>query len=457
MGKWFALAATVAISTIAFACSKGSPEPFSSPGPHVVLITIDTLRADHLGAYGHSRATSPHIDALSKRGVLFEHAISQASWTYPSVTTMHTGLYPLEHGVMRYTSIVDERFMTLAEVLKDAGYSTMAIVSNLAVIGRRGLNQGFDIYDESSIGEHDDLTSKKVTDVAIKHLRNADRAKPLFLWVHYQDPHTHYLDHPDRDWAKPIPGHRARKGIGMRNIKKSWKRLGPREKAGYVDYLRGLYDEEIAFTDEQIGRVLAETRQLGMRDRTLFIVTSDHGELFSEHGRFFHGGDVWEELIRVPLIVSGAIDPSLRGKRVSGAVELRSIPATVTRLLGLSSQPFSGPSLLDVAEGKSVTKTLFAQGLRGGAKKRGKRAVYMGDHKLIENVDKGTQQLFNLADDPTESNDLYSSETHASIRESLRAELDAFSRLTRLFPDRAPAPALTGKQRRMLKALGYLE
>ena len=170
---------------------------FDSPhGPNIVLITIDTVRADHLGSYGYDRQTPPEIDALAQDGVLFYSAHAPSNWTLPSMTTVHTGLYPSEHGAVVAAHRFPANCVTLAAHLRDAGYRTIGLVSHYFVSRKYGFAESFEIFDQTHISGHESVTSESISDLAIRILRStADH--PFFLWVHYFDPHYTYVHHQE--------------------------------------------------------------------------------------------------------------------------------------------------------------------------------------------------------------------------------------------------------------------
>ncbi len=437
--------------------SPSEPQKQSAPpekSPDVVFITIDTLRADHLDTYGYERTTSPNLTELARTGVRFERAIAQAPWTLPSLGTLHTSLYPREHGATKQGTVLSDSLTTIAEVASEAGYITIGVVSNVSSNKEHGFGQGFDHWDQTQMQGGRTITAGHLTRIALRLLEESDRSKPFFLWIHYLDPHTYYMPHPRFGYAAQYYAERFPKN-GVRAPNKIYDKLESPLREQFVDYARGLYDEEICFNDEKIGVLVDGLKKLDALDDTVFIVTSDHGEFFSEHGRFVHGRDVYEEVIRVPLIVGGAIDPALRGKVVSQRVEISAVPATVMQILGRAKHPFRGPSLLDIASGKESVPVVFTQGL-GFKDKDLKDAVYIDEHKLIYNQDYDSYELYDLNDDPKEAHNLIDEPKFAEIRAELKAALDEFREL----PRRVGASRVIeydSRVKEMLKSLGYMD
>ncbi|MFQ5876465.1 MAG: sulfatase [Acidobacteriota bacterium] len=267
--------------------AAGVPRATAAQPANLVLITLDCVRADHLGAYGYPLPTSPNLDRLAARGVRFETVIAQIPLTGPSHATMMTGLYPHDHGAVRNGVPLPERAVTLAERLREAGYRTGAFLSGWTLRATlSGLSQGFDEYDDRMQDRYRLVNSQRfahqVTPQAIRWVEE-NASGPFFLWVHYFDPHAPYLR------RRPFFDALAAGG-------------GPRPDGFPRRALR--YDSEIHYADAWIGRLLAELRRRGLEHRTLVVVTGDHGESLGERGRFGHGRHLHEEVLRVPLILA---------------------------------------------------------------------------------------------------------------------------------------------------------
>ena len=256
--------------------------------PNVVLVTVDTLRADHLGCYGYAHPTSPEIDRLCEQAVVFESAVTPTPTTDPGHATIMTALHPSRHGVLRDGWKLADEHLTLAELLREAGYTTQAFVSVGDQSEQNGFAQGFDGFDDDF--ESKSISPLEVTDKAVRWLRGA-RA-PFFLWVHYWDPHGPYAppeehdlfwDRPEQRWLRVFTtGGRVPEGDA------SAVRPGTEER------IVSLYDGEIHYTDSQIGRLLETLEEQGIDRRTLVVLTADHGEMHTEiadsHGYSFEHG-----------------------------------------------------------------------------------------------------------------------------------------------------------------------
>ena len=274
---------------------------------NVVLISIDTCRADHLSCYGFKRPTTPNIDAVAQGGILFKHALSPVPLTTPAHSSMLTGTYPPTHGVrLNNGERLADSNVTLAEILRDAGYQTAAFVGAFPLDFQFGLSQGFDAYDckftrkiekSSSVAER---TAEEVTHPVLTWLEK-HAAKPFFLFLHYYDPHAPY---------KPPPSYAAA-------------------------FSGDLYAGEIAYVDNCIGQVVDRLRTLGLDENTLLIITADHGEGLGEHGEKTHAFYIYQSTQRVPLIIR--VPGGSRGRQVEENVSLVDIMPTVLDLLGLES------------------------------------------------------------------------------------------------------------------------
>ena len=338
------LACGIVVMATAIGCNR-PPTPTRRP-PNVLLITLDTTRADHLGCYGYDRKTSPHLDRLAAEGTRFTDAMTQAAVTPVSHASILTGQNPYTHGLRVMHGASQNRLpdanITLAEALRDAGYQTAAFVSAFPVTRRFGLDQGFETFDQDFIV---DAPEAIVSDTGVvntnRNQRRADRTSdrairwlgharaPFFLWLHYFDPHD----------VKLLP---------PRAFVRAHARGGDTPEA----QLRDLYDVEILYMDTQIGRVLDTLRQTGRLDDTLVIVTSDHGEGLGDHNWWTHG-ILYQEQIHAPLILRGPRVPA--GRVVRSLVRSIDIMPTVLDLVGIA------PARRPAMDGTSLVTTWRSQ------------------------------------------------------------------------------------------------
>lgn len=292
--------------------------------PNVLFVSIDTLRADHLGCYGWPRPTSPNLDAVAKKSVVFESAQSSSSWTLPSLASLMTSMQASAHACDQIASRLDPSYTTMAEILRDSGYDTAFVASHVFLSAGYGLQQGFTHVDTRILQDESAITSPAVTDWGLswlEHKAASNDGVPWFLWLHYFDPHAPYLVH---------------EGIS--------ERFGTE-----TDLDR--YDGEIAFTDQHLGRLFEAFERLGFAENTVLVIVADHGEEFGEHGVQGHGYDLHEEVVRVPLIVRA---PGIAPRRVSDVVPTVDVMPTLLELCGARARnEVEGRSLLPLLSGRT--------------------------------------------------------------------------------------------------------
>jgi len=445
---------------LAMAC--GAPEP-----PNLVLVSIDTLRADAVGAYGGPVAT-PAMDGLASEGILFEQAIAPASQTAPSHASLFTGREVLHHGSLRNGVPLADTAETLAEVVQARGYATAAFASSFVLDDRFGWAQGFDVYDDEfprrgesmqrtggmwANYEFDgfDRNAAATNARALPWLASAQ--EPFFLFVHYFDAHAPYVAAPKQ--LAQVPRYFAMRAAderiaGMRPI---MPRLGRDELANIVRN----YQAEVLEIDRAVGGLLAAIDDRGLRDRTLVVLTADHGEGLGQHGTLGHAPNVYEEQVRVPLLLRwpGHLDA---GRRIREPVGLVDVAPTIVELLGTAfTQALDGRSLTEAMKFGSVREPLPIIGRRRRYERafQGHRGVKFfvrdGRWKYIAATE-DPDELYDLTVDPRELRNLHDAEPEAAAR--LRRHLDATlarhpDRDVEIFPD--------AELRRGLEALGYTE
>ncbi len=484
------------IAAVALAVlGAGTVRPGSSSAPedsrpNLILISVDTLRADHLGAYGYDRDTSPHLDALVRQGILFEHAYSSASWTLPAHATLLTGLDPMVHGALTERSGLPREIDTLADQLRAAGYRTEAWVgtSPYGYVGAAyGLSSGFDDYRHyphpkrhraSLIARavdgtilawlgHDMANGHDEVDSVIDWLCGADR-RPFFVFIHFYDVHSktfrlpYEAPGPFRD--RFCPG--APDGFGgcrgglcaSELLHAMASGQEPPFDAAELDVVRCLYDGAIAFVDDEVGRLLAFVDESGLGVRTVVVVTADHGEAFFEHGVPLHL-TLHDEITRVPLIVR--VPGGVAGKRAHGLVGLKDVAPTLLELAGITKKLMQGVSLVPVLREWSVEHedAVVSVSLRDAA-------IRDGDLKYIDRGLEKTRrgpapELYRLSDDPHERDDRIAWDTQnaAALLQELDRRRAASAALRTLLLGRDASGekvALPAEEREKLRALGYL-
>jgi arylsulfatase A-like enzyme len=344
------LAVALGLAPTQLGCTKRAPR-------NLVVITLDTLRSDRLGSYGYNKATSPGLDALASKGVLFQDAIAQATTTPPSHASILTGQNPPTHGLRKlYGQRLPEANSTLAEILKAQGYTTAAFISAVPLRGETGLSQGFDLYDDTwEVATEDDHHERNAaeTNQRVFAWLDTEPAAPLFLWVHYFDPHFPYF--PPEDYQREfgvekavrefLPGPRDQ---SQRKQQNQLKRIDP----AVVEKMSALYDAEIAYLDAQISNLLEQLELRGLLQNTAIAVVADHGELLGEYGYFFGHWGVTDETARVPMLL---VHPEGRfaGAQVSNSVGTIDLVPTVLSWLDIEADlHFDGRDLTALLEGE---------------------------------------------------------------------------------------------------------
>jgi arylsulfatase A-like enzyme len=432
--------------------------------PNVLIITIDTLRADHLGCYGYSRPTSPRIDAFAGEAALFANAFSQSSQTLPSHTAIMVGTNPRTNKVISHESFLEADLTTLAEMLKSRGYVTGAFISSHALDSKYSLNQGFDTYwevqNEFSIQERQLQKSQErcaTTEAALEWLER-NSGSEFFLWIHWFDPHRPY-DPPPRYLDQFAGGYKGMAGSDPDFIMRVWQEkiaLTPED----VAYLVGCYDGEVAFTDAQVGRIIDDLGSRGLLDNTIVVITADHGEILYEHEYYFgHDIGLYDECIHVPLIIR-APDEESRGIRVGPMVQTLDIMPTVLDLLGLERPSYlEGKSLVSLLGGseEAPARYAFSETFPFPEKCPPRHAVRTSSTKLIwqeAGGDSITRLFYDLETDPGEQTNLYGAGLPGAAR--LDSVLARFTARGGIHPARIPTAEETGRLR-ILKSLGYVD
>jgi arylsulfatase A-like enzyme/cytochrome c-type biogenesis protein CcmH/NrfG len=414
------------------ACSRSAPVPSPSK-PNLLLVTLDTTRADRIGCYGYQQAETPVMDKLAREGVLFEQAVAVAPVTLPSHASILTGLYPPRHGVRDNADFrLPEAETTLAEYLKQHGYITGAAVGSIILSSNLGLDQGFDSYSEMPLTSHRDPSGAKVqyteilerpasevTDSAIAFIDHI-KGEPFFLWVHYFDPHY--------DYTPPSPYS---------------ERFSDR-----------LYDGEIAYTDAQLGRLIHDIERRGLAKNTLILVTADHGESLGEHGEETHALFIYEAAIHVPLILKFAdvIPAGLGITRLVSGVDL--VP-TLLELLNLPPlENVHGASFAKAARGlkQPSREAVYAEAIYP-ERAYGWSPLYALRNEKIKFIEAPEPEFYDLQKDPEELTNLapMRREEVASWRNRLMASLQKFGEA-----DPGAQHLMDQEARERLASLGYI-
>ncbi len=429
-----------AVALLGAGCGAGQPElapgvELSAPAlerPNLLLISVDTLRADYLGCYGYPKDTSPAIDALAEGGTLFEDMQAASPWTLPSHASMLSGLYPSRHGVIDHNFSLTSP--TLATLLKDAGYSTMAIVNVLNIGGEQfGLMRGYDLkhYEievpvitaadgSQHMGKMILNSGKAITRRANAWLDARDTSKPFFMFLHFYDVHTDLT--PDPEWKQAFVGEYAGTFDGttmplfrVRNGKRSMD-------AADIQWLKEMYAAEIRTLDDVLGAFFQGLEDKGLEGSTVVALTSDHGEEFFEHGSVLHGRTYFEEQTRIPLILRGPGVPA--GLRISERVHHIDIAPSLLAFAGVPAPPMDGVDLgLAWTTGSPLDRRelLFSEAdhnnvVDGHDVSNIRRMLRQGPYKLIYDTVSGQKVLYNLELDPREQQDLALAEPERTAR-----------------------------------------
>jgi arylsulfatase A-like enzyme len=466
--------------------------------PDVVLVSIDTLRADHLGAYGRSPTITPEMDRIAREGVVFTRGLASSPWTTPSVASILTGLpvirhgagLPLSAGFTFLRSPLDARFTTLAERFAAAGYRTRGVVANGFVGPEAGMAQGFEEFATPIVGammasfmrdlpltrlivaltppeKWGDYRAQGLTDIALRWLGESD-PRPLFLWVHYIDPHSPYRADPSRQNPAALGEMVHQTYPPLREdgtvvgdifaatdlVRSGTLWLGPRDR----ERLRQYYAGEVAYTDKHVGRLFEALRARGAKRPVVAALTADHGEELWDHGHFEHGHDYYREVTWIPLVFWGA-GAVPAGRTVSTVVGLVDIAPTLLELAGLPAMvpqtPDEGRSLAGLWRPGGGTETPAAPARFSGGNLYGLPAVLVehGPWRFLLRAN-GAQELYEVARDPQERHNV--AFEHAEVAERYRHVLEPQLAALMHTGNGTTAAKLSPEQLEGLKALGYV-
>ena len=442
------LFATMIGGALLAAC--GPPPASSSPTlPHIVLVSIDTLRADHVGSYGYARDTTPFLDELAARGVRFEHAFVNTHGTTPSHTTLLSGLYQETHrvgwtegGHDSRLDRVPESLPWLPSLLSAAGWATISVNDGGNVGDAFGFARGFDLHSDAGGGAWN--VTRRALEL-IRQVRKNRPDQPLFLFLHTYEVHSPY---------EPPPRFAGRFGSGSSTIPATSQFLVERASladelsTADLEHLVALYDEGLAYTDYVVRNFFDQLARSELLPGALVVVTADHGEEFGEHGGLVHRGLLYEELIRVPLLVSGpGIPENLVEPRLVSHID---ITPSILGWAGLEVPAELPGQAVFGRDGVRGGRVVFAQ--YGGSR----YAVRTARWKLVESLAPPGMELFDLSTDPAERTNL--APAHPAEVTRLAAALDAWRSKQTRPGGTEPEPAeLDEADRERLRALGYLQ
>lgn len=448
-----ALAGSVALLP---GCFAEAPVAQAASKPNVILILVDTFRADKIGAYGYSkRKTTPNLDAFASGAMVWENAYSQNAWTVPSVASLFTGVDPQGHLCLNFrqgeklaTDTIADSQETLAESFKAGGYTTAAFIKSTVISTSHGYSQGFDQFN--IVGGADQAwghSARDLNDAAIPWLTTQVKSgKPFYAYLHFMDPHSPY--------KAPEPWYSKYKGSYTGPMDGAHVQLEEAFKAGKVtpaDWERelALYDAEVEYWDTEFGRLWGELQKAGAASNTVVVLVADHGEAFGEHNNVFHG-NLYGENIHIPLIVRG---PGVKAGRMKAYGQLIDVPPTLAEMTGLQKgKNWQGRSMVGaMGGGAGHSDVIYSE-------YAGQRMVIDPASGLKLIVGDGATKLFDLKADPLEKANL--ADSRASDVTRLRAALDARQAAGVAIgkgAGKGKAEAMSADQCEMLKSLGYLE
>lgn len=458
-GRTLARAPLVAalLAALAGACSR-APEP-----PRVFLVVIDTLRHDALGCNVGAERGTPHIDALAREGVRFEQAISASGWTLPAMASLLTGTWPTVHKALGKNALltpVSPDVPLVPELLAERGFTTLGFANAAFLSPVLGLGRGFDVYDHRHAYNDRIRRADETVDTALAAI-HAHRREPLFVMVHLFDPHLDF-DPPEPELSELVPpDRRPRPPISMRDCRRLQGPHGVPSRAD-IEYLRAVYQAEVTAVDRAIGRFVAGLVELGLYEGSTLVLTSDHGEEFWDHGDFEHGHTLYDELIRVPLLVKPPAELGLAGRTVEAQVRVLDVAPTVFDLLAIPKPPgFVGTSLLPLMRGEESTpRVAFSESTLYGSDKlswRTERWHYVLDRNPAAEP---PEELYDWRADPGTQRNLIEAQPRVALE--LRNALLSFKQDLELFAGTLAdgqvqnlAPSNAERLLESLESLGY--
>jgi len=426
-------------------------------GPNVLVIVADALRADHLGCYGYEKPTSPNIDQFARENLVFENALSNASWTKPSIGSLFTSLYPHRHGALYMLDRLEDSLLTAAEAFRNVGYATLGIQKNFCVDRRFNFDQGFETFVDA-FEKPDELVFDRWNAWIARH-----RRQRFFGYLHFMNTHVPFLSSSEFD-KKFIIGENV--GVDIRILTKLG--LGEEDR----QRLKDLYDESIIAFDQNVQKLFESLRRQGLWDNTIIVLTADHGEELWDHGSFEHGHTLYNEILHVPLILR--LPPGIPGRRIQAPAQLFDLFPSLFDLTGIKVRSeIQGQDFAPLLSGRELSPRpeLFFEGILFGAEKK---AVLKDGWKLIENTGETNPEAFDtfgpledyVAPDIKKSFELYRMDEDFAERNDLAASrVDIVDVLKRsLQPFKLSSPRFrqriekaSSRDIEKLKSLGYIK
>ena len=425
--------------------------------PSIILVSVDCLRPDHMKLYGYERDTTPHLDTFSLESTVFETVSSASSWTLPAHMSMLTGLTPSFHAVTRERKLAPS-IGYLPQILSAAGYEIEGVVSGAYLSPNFGFERGFHNYRVLAQSRAEQIIDETLD------LLSRTEGRDFFFFIHLFDPHWRYL--PPEDFVERFGPRPPRLDELLNKVLDRQPPSSPED----VEHLKNLYDGEIAYVDRELGRLFDGLKAQGLYEGSLIIVPSDHGEAFYEHGHWQHSETLYEEMIRVPLIVKWPIDALVRPVRIEDLVSLIDLFPTILEVAGLPSADTQGKTLAryltpskPARSGTAVSEVIWWSSEQTGKKValRSRNLKYIatfrgepGDDLAIGKM--AREELYDLTVDPEEKNNLETSDDMTAFREELRAHLEKARRF-RAEQQSGGAVVIDETIREQLRALGYIQ
>jgi len=428
---------------------------------NIVLISIDALRADHLSCYSYERETSPNIDKIAEKGILFENVIAPSSWTVPSMVSLFTSVYPINHGVISgflsnnkvyKQEVLSDKLTTLAEILKENGYATFGVASNLHLSEKSGLARGFDYFKCLPF-----LPAPYVNGTIHSWEDEIKKSDKFFLWVHYFDPHLPYIAR--KPWIEQYTSKEMTEKLNFsKKHRDELSELIPvfKKYPQTLSNLIALYDSEINYVDSYLGELI---EKFELDKNTLIIITSDHGEGFLEHGMLGHGNSLYKETTQIPLIIK--LPHSTKKETVKRYVNLVDIMPSILHISSIALPEHTlGESLWEKKGLIFWLKKMFSRNDASNYnfseldKKSILKTIMTSKWKYIYNYQDKTEQLYNIKSDLLELNNL--TDKNIRQRNKLKEQLLNWVSNSKTYPTKRQAIQLSPIEKEKLETLGYL-
>lgn len=429
---------------------------------NIVLITIDTLRADHLSCYGYERSTSPNIDRIAEKGIIFKNAIAPSSWTVPSMVSLFTSLYPINHGVIhgfvKINKVYDQEVFsdeltTLAEILKSHGYTTFGVFANLHLSKKFGFARGFDYFRNLYFSP-----APTVNKIVYSWEDKIKKSANFFLWIHYFDPHEPY--HSKSPWIERYAPKTLTQKLNLSTKPMlELTRLIPafKKDSQALSHLIALYDSEINYVDLYIGKLI---QKFELGNNTLIIITSDHGEEFLEHGYVGHANNLYQETIHIPLIIK--LPYSTNKEVIEKPVNLVDIMPSILSMLNTNPpEQTLGKSFWEKKGLLSWIKKLLLEDTEPDYnfseldRKLILKTILTPEWKYIYSYRDKTEQLYNVKSDPLELNNLVDKKNKE--QNILKEQLFNWVSNSKKYPTKRQAIQLSPEEKEKLRGLGYIK